>query len=125
MRRPIYANLLAEKPAWFKDNYASGAWGQEAHWLGVRQYLFGANIVIEGPCSCRLGGVQRLPLGSGDGHTSRRGRIFQPRLPSREDGSGTILADRPAPYITGQNERALVRKKQLRGMGRPKPGSTM
>jgi GT2 family glycosyltransferase len=61
---PFTPTYLQKKPAWFKDEYASGTWGQEARWLEGRQYLFGANIVIKRSLFIQLGGFNPV-LGAG------------------------------------------------------------
>ena len=58
---PTYAS---SKPAWFKDEYASGEYGTRPRWLEDRHYLFAANLVIEKELFQKLGGFS-LALGPG------------------------------------------------------------
>jgi GT2 family glycosyltransferase len=58
---PIYSS---RKPAWFKDEYASGGHGAQACWLEERRYLFAANLLIDRSLFLDLGGFS-LTLGPG------------------------------------------------------------
>jgi GT2 family glycosyltransferase len=80
---PYIPNYVQKKPAWFKDEYASGTWGQDARWLGVRQYLFGANIVIKRSLFMQLGGFNP-ELGAGTDTPYGEETDFQHRAAQQE-----------------------------------------
>ena len=61
---PYFPTYASPKPAWFKDEYASGEWGSQPRWLEERRYLFAANLVIEKELFQKLGGFS-LELGPG------------------------------------------------------------
>jgi GT2 family glycosyltransferase len=61
---PYFPVYTSQKPAWFKDHYASGQYGDRSGWLGERQYLFAANLVIERALFLELGGFS-TELGPG------------------------------------------------------------
>jgi GT2 family glycosyltransferase len=61
---PYFPIYTSEKPAWFKDQYASGQYGAEPGWLGERQYLFASNLVIDRALFQELGGFS-TELGPG------------------------------------------------------------
>jgi GT2 family glycosyltransferase len=50
---PLYES---PKPAWFKDAYASGEYGEQPGWLGERKYLFAGNLFVRRGLFWELGG---------------------------------------------------------------------
>lgn len=58
---PTYASSL---PNWFKDDYARGEHGDKPGWLGQRQYLFAANLVVDRDLFWELDGFS-VDLGPG------------------------------------------------------------
>jgi GT2 family glycosyltransferase len=58
---PIYDSSL---PKWFKDTYACGEHGDQSGWLGERQFLFAANLVVDRDLFWELDGFS-MDLGPG------------------------------------------------------------
>jgi glycosyltransferase involved in cell wall biosynthesis len=106
---PTYASPM---PVWFEDAYARGEHGDEPGWLGQRQYLFAANLVVDRDLFWELDGFS-MDLGPGTAYPFGEETDLQHRAVRRGERLWYEPASRLSTSPSRQDDRGLVLAQQL------------